>query len=161
MSAFKHIPGRLFIIWIGFVSAAVSQTLSGRVTAVIDGDDIEVLDKGKAVRIRLAEVDCPEKGQPFFRNAKNFTSSLCFDLQVRVEVVEKDRYGRTVGRVMLPDGRCLNRELVKAGYAWWYKDYSKDLSLGLLEMQARIAKRGLWSVPGPEPPWEYRKRNSK
>ena len=132
--------------------------MTGKVVSVIDGDDIEVLVGGKTVRIRLAEVDCPEKGQPFFRNAKRFTSANCFSEEVKVEVVEKDRYGRTVGKVILPDGKSLNHELVRAGYAWWYKAYSKDLSLGLLEMRARLAKRGLWSAPGPEPPWEYRKR---
>ena len=136
-----------------------AQTITGEVTAVFDGDDIEVQNNGKNLRIRLAEIDCPERGQPFSENALRFTIRLAMDRQVEVDVVEKDRYGRTVGRVTLPNGKSLNRELVRAGYAWWYKQYSSDISLGLLEMQARLAKRGLWAVPGATPPWEYRKEN--
>ncbi len=45
---------------------------------------------------------------------------------VTVQVVDRDRYGRTVGEVLLPDGRSLNRELVKAGFAWWYWRYTPD-----------------------------------
>jgi hypothetical protein len=55
-----------------------------------------------------------------------------------------------------PDGRSLNRELVREGYAWWYKQYSKDASLGVLEGEARAAKRGLWADQNPVPPWEWR-----
>jgi len=60
------------------------------------------------------------------------------------------------GEVILPDGRTLNRELVKAGLAWWYQRYSEDESLGRLEAEARAAKRGLWTEPNPIPPWQFR-----
>jgi len=42
-----------------------------------------------------------------------------------------------VGDVTLPDGRSLNRELVKLGMAWWYRRYSKDERLEVTEMAAR------------------------
>ena len=66
-----------------------------------------------------------------------------------------DLYGRTLAEVLLPDGRSLNQELIKAGLAWWFRKYSKDLQLGELERQARVAKRGLWVDPHPVPPWEW------
>ena len=68
-----------------------------------------------------------------------------------------DRYGRLVARVILPDGRDLSVELVKAGLAWHYKKYSDDEELARLEDEVRKAKRGLWSEPEPVPPWEWRK----
>lgn len=71
--------------------------------------------------------------------------------------MDTDKYGRTVADVILPDGRVLNRELVSAGLAWWYRRYSQDKSLRQLEEQARSAKRGLWADPNPIPPWCYRK----
>jgi endonuclease YncB( thermonuclease family) len=68
-----------------------------------------------------------------------------------------DRYGRILGDVFTPDGQSLNQELVRAGYAWWFRRYSKDIVLAQLEEEARIAKRGLWADPHAVPPWEWRK----
>ena len=66
---------------------------------------------------------------------------------------------RTLGTVILPDGRNLNRELVQAGLAWWYRYYSSDGSLGQLEAKARAARIGLWRDPHPVAPWEFRKNH--
>jgi endonuclease YncB( thermonuclease family) len=73
-----------------------------------------------------------------------------------VHVREVDRYGRLVGNVSLPDGRHLSQELVRAGYAWWFRRYSADPRLAILEAQARAARRGLWADPDPIAPWEWR-----
>jgi micrococcal nuclease len=57
----------------------------------------------------------------------------------------KDRHRRTVADVFLPDNRLLNHELVKAGFAWWFKKYALDNeTLRQLEADARKAHRGLW-----------------
>jgi endonuclease YncB( thermonuclease family) len=82
---------------------------------------------------------------------------LVFGKVVTIKVETIDQYGRTVGEVILPDGRNLNHELVSAGFAWWYREYSKDEILGRLEAEATAAKRGLWADPHPIPPWEFRK----
>ena len=59
--------------------------------------------------------------------------------------------------MILPDGRVLNRELVKAGFAWWYRKYAPgNKALEQLEREAQEAKRGLWAEPEPVPPWEWR-----
>lgn len=129
---------------------------SGQVVGVSDGDTISVLHDGKAEKIRLNGIDCPESHQDFGQRAKQFTSDLAFNKTVTIEVSDHDKYGRTVGDVILPDGRNLNRELVRAGFAWWYKKYSKDQSLGELEAEARAAKRGLWQNFAPVAPWDFR-----
>lgn len=77
---------------------------------------------------------------------------------VSATLLGRDRYGRTLGAVILSDGRNLNHEILKAGYAWWFRKYSKDASLGDLEDEARQAKRGLWADPEPVPPWEWRSK---
>ncbi len=144
-----------------FLSALCSPAFadfSGRVVGVSDGDTIKVMHNGKAEKIRLHGIDCPEKAQPFGTKAKEFTSAMVFGKAVTVQVIDMDRYGRTVADVILPDGRVLNRELITAGLAWWYKRYSQDKSLGLLEAEARAARRGLWADPHPVPPWEFRRR---
>jgi micrococcal nuclease len=96
---------------------ALAEDFSGRVVAVTDGDTIRVLRNRREVRVRLYGVDAPESKQPFGSRAKQFTSGLVFGKAVTVRVRDVDRYGRTVGEVILPDGRNLNQEIVKAGFA--------------------------------------------
>jgi endonuclease YncB( thermonuclease family) len=136
---------------------ADAATITGRVVKVVDGDTIDVLQERQTVRIRLNGIDAPETGQPHGKKAKQFVIDLAARQVVRVEVIEKDKYGRSVGDVMLRDGRVLNREIVKAGYAWWYRKYSQDQTLGRLEAEAKSARRGLWQEKNPMAPWNWRK----
>ena len=90
--------------------------------------------------------------------AKQFTGDLAFGKDVKVIVRDVDRYGRTVGEVVLPGGRSLNRELVKAGLAWWYRQYAGgDRELERLEAAARAAWRGLWRTRGHSPCFTLRR----
>jgi len=109
------------------------------------------------ITVRLAEIDCPEKNQAFGQAAKQFTANLCFGKLVKLEVNQKDRYGRTVGKVLLEDGTNVNYEIVKNGYAWQYRAYSKNMELSLIEEHARENHMGLWQDPNPTPPWNFRK----
>jgi micrococcal nuclease len=105
----------------------------------------------------LAAIDTPEKGQPYGQAAKKFTANLVTGKVVRVWPTDTDRYGRTIAFVFV-GGTDLNKELLKAGLAWHYKQYSRDPELAKLEFEARSAKRGLWGEADPVPPWEWRKR---
>lgn len=128
-----------------------------KVISIKDGDTIELLKNGKPLRVRLLGVDAPEKNQDFGTVARQFTSDLCFGKTVNLVVDGNDRYGRTVGTIILPDGRSLNNELVRNGYAWHYKAYSHDETLAQLEIEARQNRRGLWEKPNATAPWEFRK----
>jgi micrococcal nuclease len=134
-------------------TAAFAADFSGRVVGISDGDTISVMHDGRAEKIRLNGIDCPEKRQAFGQRAKQFTSKLAFGKDVTVKTFGHDKYGRTPGDVILPDGRTLNQELVRACLAWWYEKYSKDTNLRDLQEQARIAKRALWVYPDPVAPW--------
>jgi micrococcal nuclease len=138
---------------------AAQQVLTGKVVGVSDGDTITILVNGRSqVKIRLYGVDCPEKAQAFGAKAKQFTSDQVFGKQVRVISHGADRYGRTIGEVLLENGASLNKELVRNGFAWWYRQYApKNTELQSLEQQARTARLGLWADPQPLPPWEFRK----
>lgn len=86
------------------------------------------------MKVHLHGIDCPEKGQPFGTRAKQITSDMAFGREVTVQVKTTDRYGRFVGGVILPDGLSLNKDLVHAGYAWWYRKYGpNDKTLKALE----------------------------
>lgn len=148
----------LLLILLVTPSVEAAFPFTGKVVAVLDGDTIEVLHNGKAERIRLNGIDCPEKKQAFGQKAKQFTSSLVFGKTVVVVPSEKDRYNRTVGDVFLLDGGNISYELVKAGLAWWYRNYSNDVLIAMLELEAQLERRGLWVDPHPIPPWEWRKR---
>jgi len=130
----------------------------GKVVSVADGDTVTVLRGKEQVRIRLDGIDTPEKRQAFGQKAKKFTAGMVAGKMVRVAPVTMDRYGRTVARVHLGD-KCLNKELVRAGLAWWYRKYSpKDKELAGLEAAARKADRGLWKDPKPTAPWDWRRQ---
>jgi len=110
------------------------------------------------VKVRLHGIDCPEKRQAFGRRARRFTSDLAFDKEATVGIQTTDRYGRTVGLVIFPDGKNLNWELVSAGLAWSYRNYAPDdRILERLEAEARAARRALWAEKNPVPPWEWRR----
>lgn len=147
----------LLLLWL-LVFPAPEQ-FTGKVIAVIDGDTIEVLKNGKAIRVRFNGIDCPEKTQAFGTRAKQFTSDQIFDQTVTVKEKELDRYGRTIADVYLKDGTWFNKTLIENGYAWHYKFFSSNQELAAAEIKARSGKVGLWSDPEPVAPWEYRRNN--
>jgi len=150
-------------LWVALAAVAMAAPPpipSGRVVRVKDGDSIVILTAAnRQVELRLFGIDSPEKGQPYGDRAKQATSRLCFGKTVRLVPHEKDRYGRTLADVYLPDGTSLNRTLVSQGWAWRYR-YSTDPTLLRLQQAARTARRGLWADPHPIDPWAWRRRNS-
>lgn len=153
---------QLPIILVAFLCSCQSTAAwSGKCVGVSDGDTIKVMYLGKPERIRLFGVDCPEMGQDFGRRAKQFTASMVFGKTVHVERVSRDRYSRTVAWVSV-QGSSVNRELIRAGLAWWYRRYAaSEKDLAQLEQEARHARAGLWSQRNPVPPWEFRRRTHR
>ncbi len=141
-----------------FTLLCSTPNFQGKVTAVIDGDTIEVLKEGKAIRIRLNGIDCPEKSQAFGTKARQFTSEQVFGKVIVIKEKELDRYGRTIADVYLEDGTWLNKMLIENGLAWHYKHYSSDQDLAQAETNTRKNKMGLWIDPTPVAPWDFRKQ---
>lgn len=131
---------------------------TGRVVAVADGDTITVLRAHEQIKVRLVEIDAPEKAQAFGNRSKQSLSGLCFGKIASLAEHGKDRYKRTLARVTC-DGIDANAEQVRRGMAWVYRKYApKDSSLYVIESEARAGRRGLWIDPDPVPPWEWRHR---
>ena len=147
----------LFYLLLLLPTYANAATITGKVIKVLDGDTVDILYNNKPERIRFNGIDAPEKGQPHGQKAKQFVLDLAAQKIVTVNVTDTDRYDRSVGDIILPDGTNLNREVVRAGYAWHYVKYSDDASLGELEKDARKARRGLWQDKDPIAPWDWRK----
>jgi len=147
------------------------EVFSAKVLKVLDADTVVVDRKGELI-IRLAAVDAPETahpergkpGQPYGEEAAAFARALCEGKTVKILVSEIDKYGRTIGTVTLRDGRGLQEELLRGGWAWWNFFFNKDAALNALENEAIQAGRGLWAGKklggerSPEAPWVFRRR---
>jgi endonuclease YncB( thermonuclease family) len=152
-----------------------AETISGIVVGIADGDTLTVLDSERRQhKIRLAGIDAPEKAQPFGQKSKTSLSAMVFNREVEVIGDKKDRYGRTVGKVMAADPNCntpacpkihdVNLMQVMSGMAWWYRQYAKEQSpqdrenYEAAEFNAKVRRLGLWADKNPVPPWEWRRR---
>lgn len=133
-----------------------AETLMGRVVGVADGDTLTVLDSSKGqTKIRLHQIDAPEKKQDFGQRSKQSLSDLVYGKQVRVEVFDTDKYQRKVGKVWV-NGTDANLEQVKRGMAWVYEKYANDPAYFAAERAAKSGRVGLWNQPNPTPPWVFR-----
>ncbi len=141
-----------------------AATLVGQVVGVTDGDTITLLDASQVqYKIRLSGIDAPEKKQAFGNASKKSLSDLVYGKVVSVNWDKQDRYGRTVGKVLV-NGTDANLAQIKNGYAWFYKKYQNELVLQdrlyYLHAQeaAELGRLGLWSDEQPTPPWDFRKK---
>jgi micrococcal nuclease len=137
--------------------------VTGRVVGVHDGDTVTLLTADKhQVKVRAADIDAPELGQPFGTAARSAMSDLVYAKQVAVTGEHPDRYGRTVGRIVVfePGSTVVaNVEMVRRGMAWVYVRYNENPSLPAIEAEARAAHRGLWRDTNPVPPWDWRRKH--
>lgn len=154
---FDGIKSKLLLLSFVFIFGCTHAQLVGKVVSIADGDTFTMLIDKEQVKIRLQGVDCPEKGQDFGNVAKEFLSGYVFSKVVTVKKIGTDRYGRTIGMVTI-DGANVNEKLLEAGLAWHYKKYDHNPAWAALETEAKKDKKGLWSIPNPVPPWDYRKR---
>lgn len=148
------IPGAL-----AGILSTLNLEIQGKVIRVLDGDTIEVLQDKKPVRIRLANIDAPEKKQAFGRWSANQLKALLAGQSVTVSYTQTDRYGRIIGRVFTTNGTDASRFMVQSGAAWVYERYNTDKLLPALQREAQEQKRGLWADSNPVPPWEWRHKN--
>lgn len=141
---------------------SLAKELYGLVISVTDGDTIRILDSSKTQhKIRLDAIDAPESSQAYGNASKRQLSKMIAGQSVRVSYESLDRYGRILGTVMF-NGKNINLEMVKTGYAWHYVQYAKDKTeFAVAEKKARDARLGLWADKGTIiPPWEFRKLKS-
>lgn len=155
MTLFKRF---VLLSTLGFLLSLSAQAyeLVGKVVRIADGDTITLRSAaGSDHKIRLEGIDCPESSQDYGQKATSALSSRISGKTIRAKVSTRDRYGRYVATLFL-DGDDLNAWMVAQGWAWHYKQYSKDPRLAELEQQARAENLGLWAAASPLAPWEYR-----
>jgi endonuclease YncB( thermonuclease family) len=119
------------------------------------GDMLQLMRDKETITIRLEGIDAPEKNQSFGDKAKAALAAMTSGKTVTIKKTSADKYGRIIGYVVA-DGVEVNAKLVEDGFAWHFKKYNDEKRFAELELQARQAKRGLWSEANPLPPWDYR-----
>jgi len=156
-----------------FISASI-RTVTGTVTKVSDGDTIHLTTPEQTIlKVRLYGIDAPETdkinnktgqinipGQPYGDESWKALKSKIMGKQVKLEILDIDKYRRMVGMIYLDD-RNINLEMVREGHAEAYIEYLKEpyrWEFLNAEREARSAKRGIWSLPTYERPREFRKR---
>ncbi len=149
------------------VSSAGAMPWQAKVVHVEDGDTVTVLKGHEQLRIRLASIDAPEMshgagrpGQPMAAVAQKKLSQWVLGKTADFECVDEDRYGRLVCSIGM-NGLDLNRRLVAEGLAWANmanRRYLRDKALPAVEQVARDARLGIWKMPSPVEPWNWRKQ---
>ena len=144
-----------------FLSAtAYAEILNNlEVAWVVDGDTVHATKNGKLYKIRLTEIDAPERDQPF---GKQSTDNLKVFLRkgfIDVDLKGQDIYERHLGRIYV-DGTDINKKMVSTGSAWVYDTYVTDKSLYIEQKKAQNNKLGIWADEQAMPPWVWRQRNN-
>jgi len=145
------------------VAPARAATMSGVVIVVIDGDTVLFKpDHYRAasrafLKIRLADIDAPEKDQPYGEVATRELTALLLNQRAMVETVAVDAYGRTIARIQM-NAVQVDTELVRRGLAWTRSRSRSELKEA--QREARLARRGLWQDAEPVPPWTWRREYS-
>ena len=143
----------LVLIW---ANVALADEFNAKVIAVLDGDTLLVLHDGAKVKIRMANIDAPEKDQTFGMESRQSLLEMVQKKQVHITSQAVDQYGRVVGLVAV-DGHNINEEQVRRGMAWEYSHFHSDRNYIALQSEAQQARRGLWSQSNPLAPWQWRK----
>jgi endonuclease YncB( thermonuclease family) len=151
-------------LMLAFSAITYADLINGRVVSVSDGDTITVLDNTNTQhKIRLSGIDAPEKTQPFGTASRRSLSDLVYGKQVDIEMSKRDRYGRTVGKV-LTSGLDVNLEQIRRGMAWFYTKYQSELlsqdrqEYTGAQDYAEKNRLGLWADSSPIPPWDFRNK---
>jgi micrococcal nuclease len=180
----RHIGGGLGLI-IALVIAVLNHYPQARttvinsqpglypITHINDGDTIVVDIAGKKETIRFIGVDTPEVKDPrkpvqcFGEAASAHTKEILTGKSVRLVPdpldSDRDKYGRLLRYVMLPDGTDYNASLIRDGYGFAYVvfPYQRIDDYRKLETEARTANRGLWAGCGIDSSTKIEQTTSK
>lgn len=158
----------LLLVLLTFIlSFAQTETITAKVVGVVDGDTVTViLPGGSQQQVRLQGIDAPELNQPFGAEARHYLSSLLLDKKIRLEWNKRDAYGRIIGKILI-SGHDVSLEMIRAGFAWHYKQYEGEQSVAdrqlyaAAETEARASARDLWQGSAPVPPWNFREQERR
>ena len=149
----------LIALLLGICSLAQAEEFEARVIAVMDGDTLMVLRGSEKIKIRLVNIDAPEKSQAYGKESRDALLASVLKKQVRVSSQAVDNYGRMIAEIHV-NGRSVNEEMVASGMAWEYSHFHRNKHYLALQSAAQQAHLGLWSqTDKPVPPELWRKQH--
>lgn len=127
-----------------------------------DGDTVKLRHANGEFKLRLADIDAPERNQNYGLKSRRALSKLCLGnkIDLKVSISGTDKYMRSLGKLEC-NKTDVSLYLVRLGLAWHYTQYSNNPALREAELKARQQKRGLWATTHPTPPWIWRRQQEK
>lgn len=152
--------GGYFVFRLAHAESKLNSSQPGlyRVAKFDDGDTIVVDMNGTQETVRFIGVDTPETHKPntpvqcYGPEASNYTKRLIGNQRVRLQAdpldTNRDRYGRLLRYIYLPDGTLVEQKLISEGYgfAYTYFPFQKAIDFSAYEQAAKTAGKGLWSA---------------
>lgn len=133
-----------------------AENFEAKVLVVMDGDTVFVQSGPFKAKLRLVNIDAPEKDQPFGQQSQESLQSLIGGKVIQVESKASDKFGRTIALIR-SGGINVNEEQVRRGMAWAYSRSREGKIYARLQSEAQLARRGLWQQPDPQQPSQWRK----
>ena len=131
---------------------------SAEITYFYDGDTVKILDNGQEFKLRINDIDAPEKNQSYGKKSRRALMQLCEFGEFQAQITGQDKYGRKLGKLVC-HGEDASLYMVQNGYAWFYAHYSNDGNLAFAQQQARNNGLGLWRSKQQTEPWIWRKNH--
>ena len=140
------------------ISFSLEAFAAPKIDYFFDGDTVKILDNSTIYKLRLSDIDAPERSQIFGQKSRRALMQLCSTASIQVFTTGTDQYQRHLGKLVC-NGIDANVWMIQHGNAWFYGKYSKDDSLARLQESAQQQKIGLWAYNNPTPPWEWRQKH--
>ncbi|MDI1308327.1 MAG: thermonuclease family protein [Methylotenera sp.] len=158
-------------LWLGIATTHAEESIHNapnekvtyvKVTWVYDGDTVKLRhistnDSQKEFKLRLTDIDAPERNQSYGLKSRRALMKLCKgkNMIVTAQISGTDKYQRSVGRLEC-NGIDASYYLAEHGLAWFYKQYSNDKAIENAAKNARQLTLGLWADSNPIAPWDWR-----
>jgi len=133
-----------------------AESFEAKVLVVMDGDTVFVQSGPFKAKLRLVNIDAPEKDQPYGKQSQESLQSLVGGKIIHVESKAVDKFGRTIAVISIGEIN-VNEEQVRRGMAWAYSRSREGRAYARLQSEAQLARRGLWHQPHPQQPSQWRK----
>lgn len=128
------------------------------VSRVYDGDTVELKNANGKLKLRLTDIDAPERNQAYGQIARRALIKLCqgSNVSIHLQLTGKDKYNRHLGNLQC-NHTDVSLYMAEQGYAWHNEKFSNNLTVKNAADSARRDRIGLWSTDKPLPPWVWRR----
>ena len=131
---------------------------AAEITYFYDGDTVKINDNGQEFKLRINDIDAPEKNQSYGKKSRRALMQLCESDEFKATITGQDKYGRKLGKLYC-HGEDASLYMVQNGYAWFYAHFSNDNNLAFAQQEARNKRLGLWHAKQQTEPWIWRKNH--